>query len=55
MKILQLNCVYRQGSTGKIVASISDVLRSQGHEVFTCYGVGNDHADDYSSKVCGNG
>lgn len=55
MKILLLNSVYRQGSTGKIVASIGDALREQGHEVFTCYGIGDDHVDDFSSKVCNNG
>ena len=52
MKVLQINCVYREGSTGKIVASLSDTLRAQGHEVITCYGLGNTHIDEYSQKVC---
>ena len=52
MRILLLNCVYREGSTGKIVASIADTLRAQGHEVLTCYGLGNPHIDEYSQKVC---
>ena len=40
MRILLLNSVYREGSTGKIVASLADTLRAQGHEVLTCYGIG---------------
>lgn len=54
MKILLLNCVYRKGSTGKIVASLSDTLRSHGHEVLTCYGIGNSNIDVYSKKICTN-
>lgn len=52
MRILLLNSVYREGSTGKIVASIGDVLRSQGHEVLTCYGLGEHHIDVFSKRVC---
>lgn len=52
MKVLLLNCVYRRGSTGKIVASIADSLRAQGHTVFTCYGLGDEHIDEHSKKVC---
>lgn len=54
MKILQLNCVYKEGSTGKILNSIGDVLRSHGHNVFTCYGLGKEYYDNYSEKVCRN-
>ena len=54
MKILQINCVYKVGSTGKIVDSIGAVLRSEGHDVFTCYGIGGNHYDDYSQKICSN-
>lgn len=52
MKILLINCVYREGSTGKIVASIGNYLRSKGHEVLTCYGIGNPHIDKYSQRIC---
>lgn len=52
MKILLINCVYRIGSTGKIVASISDSLRAKGHKVFTCYGIGEKNVDKYSKKIC---
>lgn len=52
MRILQINSVYKVGSTGKIVNSIASELRNQGHEVFTCYGIGDSHYDDYSRKIC---
>lgn len=52
MKILQINCVYQSGSTGKIVDCIGQELRSLGHEVFTCYGNGKSHLDEHSVKVC---
>lgn len=49
MRIFQLNCVYGNGSTGKLVESNSRILRSMGHEVLTCYGNPPD-MDDGSSK-----
>lgn len=52
MKILQINSVYKVGSTGKIVDGIASELRGQEHEVFTCYGIGDGHYDDYSCKIC---
>lgn len=52
MRILQINSVYKVGSTGKIVADNADVLRGEGHEVFTCYGLGEDSLDEYSRKIC---
>lgn len=51
MKILQLNCVYKEGSTGKIVDCIGQELRKRGHEVFTCYGIGKGYYDDFSQKI----
>ena len=54
MRILLLNSVYREGSTGKIVASLADTLRAQGHEVLTCYGIGSPNIDEYSVKICSN-
>lgn len=44
-----MNCVYGNGSTGKLVESNSRILRSMGHEVLTCYGNPPD-MDDGSSK-----
>lgn len=38
MKIIQVNCVYKKGSTGKIVADIHKVLINRGIESVVCYG-----------------
>ena len=54
MRILQVNSVYKVGSTGKIVDSIGTVLRDAGHEVFTCYGIGDAYYDEFSAKICSN-
>ena len=40
MKILQINCVYKKGSTGKIVADIHTELLKDGYESVVCYGRG---------------
>ncbi len=40
MKILQVNCVYNTGSTGKIMSDIDEVLRQKGFESVICYGRG---------------
>ena len=40
MKILQVNCVFRHGSTGKIVDDIHKVLQKEGVESVVCYGRG---------------
>lgn len=53
MKILQVNCVYKTGSTGKIVADIHNELRTRGIGSVVCYGRGAvvDEPDVY--KTCG--
>ena len=40
MKILQVNCVYKEGSTGKIVADLTEFLRAKGHQVRVAFGGG---------------
>lgn len=40
MKVLQVNCVYQKGSTGKIVNDIHAELRKQDIESVVCYGRG---------------
>lgn len=52
MKILQINTVYKEGSTGKIVYDLSADLRVMGHDVYTCYGIGQQPVDEYSRKIC---
>lgn len=40
MKVLQINCVYKKGSTGKITEDIHNVLLESGMESVVCYGRG---------------
>ncbi|WP_415326797.1 glycosyltransferase [Clostridium perfringens] len=40
MKILQVNCVYNTGSTGKIVYDLHKTLERKGIESIVCYGRG---------------
>lgn len=40
MKVLQINCVYKKGSTGKIVYDIHTELMNQGIKSVVCYGRG---------------
>lgn len=42
MKVLQINCVYKFGSTGKIVFDLHKELEIRGVESFVCYGRGQD-------------
>ncbi|MEA5153023.1 MAG: glycosyltransferase [Oscillospiraceae bacterium] len=53
MKILQVNCVYNNGSTGKIVYDIHSGLRQRGIESVVCYGRGAASEEDGVYKVCG--
>lgn len=40
MKILQINCVYPMGSTGKIVSDLHAQLLEKGYKSIICYGIG---------------
>lgn len=51
MKILQVNCVYNYGSTGKIVATLHDYYQKFGEEAYVCYGRGDVSADRSVKKV----
>ena len=53
MKILQVNCVYAKGSTGKIVADIHNVLLSDNIESIVLYGRGQKSNDPLVVKTCG--
>ncbi len=50
MKVLQVNCVYRKGSTGNIVYDIHQVLQSEQIESVVCYGRGK--RIDGAYKTC---
>ncbi len=40
MKVLQINVVYKKGSTGKITYELATNLKRNGHEAIICYGRG---------------
>ena len=52
MKILQVNCVYRKGSTGKIVYDIHTELLQQGISSVVCYGRGKAIKEKNVYKFC---
>lgn len=53
MKILQVNNVYRKGSTGKLTAYLHDELSSRGYDSLVCYGRGDIVKEDRVIKTCG--
>lgn len=53
MKVLQVNCVYGTGSTGKIVAEMHAKLQERGIESVVCYGRGNPVKEENIYKTCG--
>lgn len=53
MKILQVNCVYKKGSTGKITYDIHSELLKQGIESVVCYGRGEKINKPNVYKTCG--
>ena len=52
MKVLQVNCVYGVGSTGKIVSELHAGLEKEGIESVVCYGRGKNVFDKNVYKVC---
>lgn len=53
MKVLQVNCVYNSGSTGKIMYDIHSELERKGYESVICYGRGKKTKDINVYKTCG--
>jgi glycosyltransferase involved in cell wall biosynthesis len=53
MKILQVNCVYKKGSTGKIVFDLHKSYLEQGINSVVCYGRGEKIREDKVFKTCG--
>jgi len=52
MKVMQINIVFNNGSTGKIVNDIHHVLLTNNHDSIVCYGAGNDDKlDDHIHKI----
>lgn len=53
MKILQVNCVYKKGSTGKITYDIHSESLKRGIESVVCYGRGEKINEPHVYKTCG--
>jgi putative colanic acid biosynthesis glycosyltransferase len=45
MRLLQINTVYKVGSTGKIVYDIHRLLKEQGNDSFVIHGRGNNYSE----------
>lgn len=52
MKVMQINCVYKKGSTGKIVNDIHTELNKQGITSVVCYGRGSTINEENVYKTC---
>jgi len=52
LKILQVNCVYKTGSTGKITADLHNALKKKGIESVVCYGRGPKINEPNVYKTC---
>ena len=52
MKVLQINCVYNKGSTGKIMDEIHAQLSREGEQSIICYGRGPKTSDPNVYKSC---
>ncbi len=52
MKVMQVNCVYKKGSTGKIVYDVHTELLSRGQESVICYGRGETVQEPFVHKTC---
>ncbi len=55
MKVVQINCSYPDGSTGKITKDIHSYLEKEGVESYVLYGVGAPSNDKHIIKVCSEG
>lgn len=53
MRVMQINCVYKKGSTGKLVYDIHTELRHSGLESLVCYGRGRKVSERDVYKTCG--
>lgn len=55
MTIMQINCVYEEGSTGKITQDIHRYLLSQGERSLVIYGRGRQTEEPGVQKLCSEG
>ena len=47
MKIVQINCQFATGSTGKMVSAIYEYSKQQGDETYVIYGMGDKRSDEH--------
>lgn len=47
MRIVQVNCFFGEGSTGKIVSALYDYTRAQNDEAYVIYGMGSKQKDKH--------
>ena len=47
MKVVQINCLFGTGSTGKIVAALYEYSKDQGDDAYVIYGMGKKQDDDH--------
>lgn len=52
MKVLLINCVYKVGSTGKIVFDTQQYLEANGHEVYVAFGNKGESKLPYAYRFC---
>ena len=52
MKVLQVNCVYKEGSTGKITHDLHVGLKKNGVDSIVCYGRGDLVQEDGVIRIC---
>ena len=51
MKVLHINCVYKKGSTGKIIYDLEQYNDINGVETLVLYGIGDKHISKNSKKI----
>lgn len=51
MKILQINILYKEKSTGRTCWEVEKALLAQGHSVLTAYGKGPKYASPYAYRI----
>ena len=54
MKVLQMNCVYGEGSTGRITKEIHNALLHDGINSAVLYGRGKNTSEKNVYRVCSN-
>ncbi len=54
MKILQINNVYKAGSTGKIISDINSELNERSFSTVICYGRGEKTSDEHVYRIVGD-